>query len=174
VQGGLENQRIKNINPETKMLYVAKEISVNGTRKPEDPVLIRSQVWAGLKMKADNALPFVAVMSKCEVVEYTENGLVRDIEARGQAARERITFYPEKKVVFLRLSGPADGLIVNEILDGEDGDLKLRFSFALQLGDVDSGSQKENEFKAVMERDYAAAVDTTLAAIRQAVSSGQL
>ncbi|SDI69465.1 protein of unknown function [Paraburkholderia steynii] len=156
------------------MLYVTKEVSVNGTRKPEDPVLTRSQVWSGLKMKASNALPFVAVMSKCEVVEQTENGLVRDIEARGQAARERITFYPEKRVVFLRLSGPADGFIVNEILDGEDGDLKLRFSFALQLVDVDSGSAKELEFGETMKRDYATAVDTTLSAIRQAVSSGQL
>jgi hypothetical protein len=156
------------------MLYVTKEISVNGTRMPGDPVLTRAQVWAGLRMKADNALPFVAVMSKCEVVEYTENGLVRDIEARGQAARERITFYPEKRVVFLRLSGPADGFIVNEILDGEDGDLKLRFSFAMQLVGVDSGSPQEDEFKKVMECDYATAVDTTLAAMRQAVNSGHL
>lgn len=156
------------------MLYIAKEVSVNGNREVGDPILSRAQVWKGLEMKAGNALPFVAVMSKCEVVERTENGLVRDIEARGQAARERITLYPEKKVVFLRLSGPADGLIVNEILDGEDGDLKLRFSFALQLVDVDSGSPQEQEFGAVMEKDYAAAVDTTLAAIRQAVKVGQL
>ncbi|MNG32330.1 hypothetical protein D3C84_1183160 [compost metagenome] len=63
---------------------------------------------------------------------------------------------------------------MNEILDGEDGDLKLRFSFALQLVDVDSGSPQEQEFGAVMEKDYAAAVDTTLAAIRQAVKVGQL
>lgn len=155
------------------MLFVEKEISVNDNRQSGDPLLSRSQVWEGLKMKANNALPFVAVMSKCEVVEYTENGLVRDIEARGQAARERITFYPERKVVFLRLSGPADGFIVNEIL-GPDGDIRLRFSFALQLVDVDSGSPEEEQFKAVMERDYASAVDSTLSAIRQAVKSGQL
>lgn len=156
------------------MLYVAKEVSVNGGRSPEDPILSRAQVWEGLKRKANNALAFVAAMSKCEVVERTENGLVRDIEIRGQSARERITLYPEKKVVFLRLSGPADGFIINEILDGPDGDLKLRFSFALQLVDADSGSPQEQEFGAVMERDYAAAVDTTLSAIRQAARSGQL
>ena len=156
------------------MLYVVKEVSVNRGRGAGEPELSRAQVWEGLKKKANNALAFVAAMSKCEVIERTENGLVRDVEARGQAARERITLYPGKKVVFLRLSGPADGLIVNEILDGPDGDLPLRFSFALQLVDVDSGSPRAQEFGAVMERDRAAAVDTTLAAIRQAVKAGQL
>lgn len=156
------------------MLYVVKEVSVNKERDQGDPVLTRSQVWEGLKRKANNALAFVAAMSKCEVIERTDNGLVRDIEVRGQPARERITLYPEKKVVFLRLSGPADGFIVNEILDGPDGDLKLRFSFALQLVDVDSGSSQEQEFGATMERDYAAAVDSTLSAIRQAAKSGEL
>jgi hypothetical protein len=156
------------------MLHVMKEVSVNQSRNAGEPELSRAQVWEGLKRKANNALAFVTAMSKCEVVERSDSGLVRDIEVRGQAARERITFYPEKKVVFLRLSGPADGVIVNEILDGPDGDLKLRFSFALQLADVDSGSPQEQEFAAVMERDYAAAADSTLSAMRQAVKLGEL
>jgi hypothetical protein len=156
------------------VIYVSKEVPVNATRAAEDPKLSRAQVWAGLKMKADNALPFVPVMSKCDVVERTPNGLTRDIEIRGEPARERITFYPERKVVFLRLSGFADGFIVNEILDDGAGDLKLRFSFALQLVDADSGSAKEQEFRGVMERDYLAAVDATLGAIRRAVREGKL
>jgi Domain of unknown function (DUF1857) len=156
------------------MIYVAREISVNGTKAPEDPALNRAQVWAGLKMKADNALPFVPVMSKCEVLERTERGLTRDIEIRGVQAREKITLYPSEKVVFLRLSGPADGFIVNEILEDAAGDLKLRFSFALQLVDAGSDSPKEKEFRAVMERDYLAAVDATLAAIRRAVKENKL
>ncbi|MCY1531501.1 hypothetical protein D9M68_667290 [compost metagenome] len=67
-----------------------------------------------------------------------------------------------------------DGIITNEILDGEEGDMKLRFSFALQLVDFESGSPQEQEFGAIMERDYAAAVESTLSAIRKAVNSGQL
>lgn len=156
------------------MIYVAREIAVNAGRSADDPALTRAQVWAGLKMKADNALPFVPVMSKCDVLERTANGLTRDIEIRGVPAREKITLYPERKVVFLRLSGPADGFIVNEILDDAAGELKLRFSFALQLVDADSDSAKEKEFRAVMERDYLAAVDATLAAIRRAVKERKL
>lgn len=154
------------------MLYVVKEVSVNRDRAAGEPELTRAQVWEGLKRKANNALSFVAAMSKCDVIERTDDGLVRDIDIRGVPARERVTLYPQNKVVFLRLSGPADGLIVNEILDGADGDLKLRFSFALQLVDAASGSPEEKQFGAVMARDYAAAVDSTLSAIRQAVASG--
>ena len=83
----------------------------------------------------------------------TANGLVCDIVFRGEDAREKITFYPEQKVVFVRLSGNADGFIVNEVL-GPDDDLRLRFSFALQLVDAPSDSPKEREFREIMERDY--------------------
>jgi hypothetical protein len=148
------------------MIYVAKEIPANA---PGHPKLSRSEIWSGLVMKAENALPFVPGMAKCDVVERTENGLVRDIVFRGENARERITFYPEHKVVFLRLSGNADGFIVNEVL-GEGDDLRLRFSFALQLVDAPSDSGKEREFREVMERDYLKAVDATLGAIRRMVS----
>ena len=122
-------------------------------------------------MKAENALPFVPGMAKCDVVERTANGLVRDIVFRGEDARE-ITFYPEEKVVFLRLSGNVDGFIVNEIL-GDDKDLRLRFSFALQLVDAPSDSTEEKDFRALMEREYLRAVDATLAAIRTLVSEPQ-
>ncbi len=146
------------------MIYVSKEVAVN--TDPAHPKLSRSEIWKGLVMKADNALPFVPGMAKCDVLERSANGLVRDIVFRGEDARERITFYPESKVVFLRLSGNADGFIVNEIL-GEGDALSLRFSFALQLVDAPSDSEKEREFREVMERDYLKAVDATLGAIRK-------
>jgi Acetylaranotin biosynthesis cluster protein L len=145
------------------MIYVSREIAANSAGHPK---LSRSQIWNGLVMKADNALPFVPGMAKCDVLERTANGLVRDIVFRGEDAREKITFYPEQKVVFLRLSGNADGFIVNEVL-GPDDDLRLRFSFALQLVDAPSDSPREREFRDIMERDYLKAVDATLGAIRK-------
>jgi hypothetical protein len=151
------------------MIYVSKEIAVNEQGQPK---LSRSDVWKGLVMKADNALPFVPGMAKCDVIERTAKGLLRDIVFRGEDAREKITFYPEEKVVFLRLSGNADGFIVNEVLGGDD-DLRLRFSFALQLVDAPSDSAKEREFREVMERDYLKAVDATLGAIRKMASNPQ-
>jgi hypothetical protein len=151
------------------MIYVTKEVAVNAAGHPR---LHRSDVWKGLVMKAENALPFVPGMAKCDVVERTANGLTRDIMFRGEDARERITFYPETKVVFVRESGNVDGFIVNEVL-GSDDDLRLRFSFALQLVDAPSDSPEENELRQVMERDYVKAVDATLGAIRRMVADPQ-
>ena len=154
------------------MIYVSKEIPANEGAGSGHPRLSRSEIWKGLVMKAENALPFVPGMAKCDVVKRTANGLVRDIMFRGEDARERITFYPEEKVVFVRESGNVDGFIVNEII-GPDDDLRLRFSFALQLVDAPSDSAKEREFREVMERDYLKAVDATLGAIRKMASSPQ-
>jgi hypothetical protein len=156
------------------MIYVSKEVAANEGAGSGHPRLSRSDIWKGLVMKAENALPFVPGMAKCHVIERTANGLIRDIVFRGEDARERITFYPEQKVVFLRLSGNTDGFIVNEVLgDGDGDDLRLRFSFALQLVDAPSDSAKEREFREVMERDYLKAVDATLGAIRKMVSEPQ-
>ena len=152
------------------MIYVSKEVVVN--LDPALPKLSKTEIWKGLLMKAENALPFVPSMTKCDVVERTRSGLIRDIVFRGEDARERITFYPEEKVVFVRESGNADGFIVNEVL-GEGDDLRLRFSFALQLVDAASDSVKEREFRESMERDYLKAVGATLEAIRKMVATAQ-
>ena len=154
------------------MIYASKEVAANGNLPSGQPKLSRSDIWKGLVMKAENALPFVPGMAKCNVVKRTANGLVRDIMFRGEDARERITFYPEHKVVFVRESGNVDGFIVNEVLGGDD-DLRLRFSFALQLVDAPSDSPAEQEFRQVMERDYLKAVDATLGAIRKMVDDPQ-
>jgi hypothetical protein len=154
------------------MIYVSKEVAANENLPSGQPKLSRSDIWKGLVMKAENALPFVPGMAKCDVIARTPNGLVRDIEFRGEDARERITFYPEHKVVFVRESGNVDGFIVNEVL-GADDDLRLRFSFALQLVDAPSDSAAEREFRQIMERDYLKAVDATLAAIRKMLADPQ-
>jgi Domain of unknown function (DUF1857) len=153
------------------MIYVSKEIAANEGVQSGHPKLSRRDIWKGLVMKAENALPFVPGMATCNVVKRMPNGLVRDIIFRGEDARERITLYPEKKVVFVRESGNVDGFIVNEILG--DDDLRLRFSFALQLVDAPSDSPEEREFRQIMERDYLKAVDATLGAIRKMVVDPQ-
>ena len=154
------------------MIYVSREVATKESVPSGQPKLSRSDIWKGLVMKAENALPFVPGMAKCNIVKRTPNGLIRDIIFRGEDARERVTLYPEKKVVFVRESGNVDGFIVNEIL-GEDDDLRLRFSFALQLVDAASDSREEREFREIMERDYLKAVDATLGAIRKLVADPQ-
>ena len=152
------------------MISVSYKVPVN----PEDSdvELSRADVWKGLEAKARNALPYVPSMTKCEVESEGENWIQREIEFRGQRLGERITLEPQETVRFERTSGEVMGTILNEILESEDGELELRFSFDLELEGVEAGSQEETDYEETMKGDYEKAVESTLAAIRRWVREG--
>ena len=149
------------------MIYVSHQLPVN---EPDQPTLTRADVWDGLVLKANNALPFVPAMTECEVVaRHSDTVFDRDIEFRGQRFTERITLQAPHRVVFTRIAGPVLGTIANEI-EGDDDELGLRFSFALTVAGVLGGSAEESDYAAGMTGDYLKAVAATLAAVRRVVA----
>ena len=153
------------------MIFVSHALPVNG---PGLTPLTRAQVWAGLVMKANNALPFVPSMSDCVVTaRYGEDTFDRDIVLRGQAHTERINLQEPRRVVFTRIAGPVLGTIANEI-EGADDELQLRFSFALVVSDVEPGTAAETDYTDGMTRDYLAAVEATLDAMRRSAEDNLL
>ena len=148
------------------MIYVSRSLPVN---EPGGQQVTRAELWQGLVAKAGNALPFVAAMTRCEIVaRYDENTFDRDISFRGQDFTERITLEPMHRVVFTRLAGSVLGTIANEI-EGDGADMSLRFSFALVVKGVEGGSAAEREYAEGMAEDYLAAVASTLDAVRRVV-----
>ena len=151
------------------MIFVSHELPVN---EPGEPVLHRSDVWDGLVLKANNALPFVPSMTYCEVTDRISDTVFdRDIDFRGQRFTERITMEEPHRVTFTRIAGPVLGTIANEI-EGADDDLRLRFSFALVVAGAEGGSPKEGEYADSMTGDYLKAVAATLAAMRR-IAAGE-
>ncbi len=58
-----------------------------------EPIRInKSQMWRGLVMKAEYAVPFVPAMDDCRVLERFDDGFTREIRLRGTVMRERIVF----------------------------------------------------------------------------------
>jgi hypothetical protein len=146
------------------MIYVSHELPVNEAGHPE---LTPADVWDGLVMKANNALPFVPSMTFCEVTaRHGEATFDRDIDFRGQRFTERITLEEPHRVVFTRIAGPVLGTIANEVTGSGDS-LKLRFSFALVVQGVAGGSAAEQEYADGMTGDYLKAVAATIAAMRR-------
>ncbi len=146
------------------MIFVSHQLPVNA---PGEPYLDRAAVWAGLMLKANNALPFVPSMTFCEVTaRHSDTVFDRDIEFRGENFTERVTLEAPHRVVFTRIAGPVLGTIANEI-EGPDDDLRLRFSFALVVAGVDGGSPREEEYAGSMKVDYLKAVEATLNAMRR-------
>jgi len=148
------------------MYRLSRTIPVN---EPSKSFLSRHEVWSGLLMKANNALPYVPMMQKCEVVERGDGWLVRDIMLNGVPLRERVTFEPEQRVIFERTQGPELGRIENVIGEDAGGNLTLTFSFGLKKDGVPEGSEAETAHFAPMEGAYMGAVASTLAAVRRTV-----
>ena len=147
------------------MIFVSHALPVN---VPDEPRLDRQNVWDGLVLKANNALPFVPAMTYCEVTQrHSDTVFDRDIDFRGQRFTERITLEPPYRVTFTRIAGPVLGTIANEIESTDDGDLALRFSFALVVVGVAGGSAEEQAYADSMTGDYLQAVAATLNAMRR-------
>ena len=81
------------------MYHMSRTVAVNDD--PQQPRLSRADVWRGLVLKADNALPFVPQMTRCDVLERGDNWLLREITFRGEDARERVTLFPQQRVHFV-------------------------------------------------------------------------
>jgi hypothetical protein len=150
------------------MIFVSHALPVN---VPDEPKLTPANVWDGLVLKANNALPFVPAMTYCEVTRrHSDTVFDRDIDFRGQRFTERITLEPPHRVTFTRIAGPVLGTIANEIAGNEqssDDELSLRFSFALVIMGVTGGSAEEQAYADSMTGDYLQAVAATLNAMRR-------
>jgi Domain of unknown function (DUF1857) len=152
------------------MIFVSHQLPVN---VPDEPRLTAANVWDGLVLKANNALPFVPSMTYCEVTRrHSDTVFDRDIDFRGERFTERITLEAPYRVTFTRIAGPVLGTIVNEIeganeIEDQADGLKLRFSFALVVHGVEGGSAEEQAYADSMTGDYLKAVAATLNAMRR-------
>ena len=152
------------------MIEVSRSLLVNDGAQPE---LSADDVWAGLQEKAANPMPYVKSITSCAIIDEFEGGLVRDIIHVGKPVREVVTFYPKRLVHFVRSHGSARGTIDNEIGRDDSGALMLTFTFRIEVDGVEPGSPQEDEFAVGMEADYLDAVRTTLAAVRERVTTGR-
>ena len=153
------------------MIFVSHALPVN---VPDEPKLTPANVWDGLVLKANNALPFVPAMTYCEVTRrHSDTVFDRDIDFRGQRFTERITLEAPHRVTFTRIAGPVLGTIANEVIAGQD-DLALRFSFALVVTGVPGGSAEEQAYADSMTGDYLKAVAATLNAMRRLAEGAEV
>ncbi|KRB85360.1 hypothetical protein ASE00_00700 [Sphingomonas sp. Root710] len=151
------------------MYMVSYSIEVNPAGV--EPVLTAQQVWAGLVMKAENALPFVPVMQRCDVIERSGNTLLREITLGGEDMKEFITLLEPIQVQFERV-GTKD-FIQNTISESERG-LMLTFTVGVSFAGAEPGSEQERQAGDAMRHAYVNAVGSTLRRVREMVMAGEL
>jgi len=132
--------------------------------------LDRTQIWKGLEQKAVDAVPYVAAITACrEINRLSDTVFDREIELGGARYVERVWLDPQNRVVFTRTEGPVLGTITNEITE-QDGELELRFKFALVISPGAELPITEEQLSAEMVTAYKAAVESTLAAVRERIA----
>jgi hypothetical protein len=158
------------------MIFSTATVPVNpsGERK-----LTRDQVWAGLVLKARDARLFLppGACTKCEVVAEGKDFIVREAVILGDELTEIVTFAPRHKVSFHQVKSPREGVIVNEILDDDAGELQLRFYAYLGVVGVPPGGEEERQAQARLDSEdhgYKAALLSTLARTRTLAEEGTL
>jgi hypothetical protein len=156
------------------MIYAAATVSVNSEGAAR---LTRSQVWAGLVLKARDAREFLppGLCTRCEVVEEGETYFVREATIAGADLREIISLEPEGKVTFFQASGPREGAIVNQLLEDREGALHLSFYCYLGLrGKQPNGPEEQAEQEWMNgEKGYRSALLSTLKRIRELIAEGR-
>jgi hypothetical protein len=133
----------------------------------------REQMWKGLVMKAEYAVPFVPAMKDCRIVQQFEDGFLREVHLRGVVMRERIIFTPDVEVYFERVDPPNGGWITNVISESDRG-LLLTFTFALTFPGVAEGTDEERHRGDAVKESYVAAIAATLAETRRRVREGTI
>src|SRR5258708_38892161 len=74
------------------VIHVEVTQSVNDPAQADQYALAGNELWAGLRSKAENAVPFGAGMSEGTVLEREGAGLVGEGAVTGQRIREDATF----------------------------------------------------------------------------------
>jgi hypothetical protein len=131
----------------------------------------REQMWKGLVMKAEDAVPFVPAMKECRIVQRFEDGFLREVHLRGKVMRERIVFTPDVEVYFERVD-PANGGWITNVISESDRGLLLTFTFALTFPGIAAGTDEERRSGEAVKDSYVAAIAATLAETRRRVRGG--
>ncbi|KAF2207455.1 hypothetical protein CERZMDRAFT_51178 [Cercospora zeae-maydis SCOH1-5] len=144
------------------------------------PTLTHEQVWKGLQIKIRKAQRFVPIIVSCEVVEETENEVVRVAsfkdreEIPAHEVREVCKSYYPAKVDFHQ---PDGAIITNTISHGagqNGAELFMTYTFEWRHSDVDEGSEQHKALLQQHRQGAQMAVSKSLDAMRQMAADGEL
>ncbi len=154
------------------MIRVSRELPIN---EPGEPVVLnRHQVWRGLEMKGRDAVPFVPSITECRVLEEWDGGYLREIVHAGERLREALTLIPERVIHFRRISDKTPGDIFNELYTNDEGELMMAFTIALDLPEVEPGTDEAKALADSLEDSYLRSIKATLAHLRSLAKNGQI
>ncbi len=75
-------------------------VEINNPLNPLADPLSREQLWRGLVLRAENPKLFVPYLDVCNILEKSEHMLSRELRYGELTVRDRVTFFPQQRVVY--------------------------------------------------------------------------
>lgn len=156
------------------MIYSSATLPVNA---PGQVPLTRAQLWAGLMHKAREPQRFFppGECTDSAIIEESPSHLVRQATILGDDITEIVSF-TDSKLSFFQVKSPREGVIVNELIEGDHGELQLRFYAYIGLPGKAPDAPEVAAAQAWMDskNGFAAAIASTLKHTRELVAEGRI
>ena len=104
-------------------------VAVNDADIPATEFLTRTQLWAGLMYRVEDARPFLPGLDSCQILSRGESGVDRRLNFGAVTVDDRASFSPNQWVRFETPTTTAHGggLLTIQIAEPESTCLFLRF-----------------------------------------------
>ncbi|MBP7080369.1 MAG: DUF1857 family protein [Rhodocyclaceae bacterium] len=147
-------------------------VAVNDADIPATEFLTRTQLWAGLMYRVEDARPFLPGLDSCQILSRGESGVDRRLNFGAVTVDDRASFSPNQWVRFETPTTTAHGggLLTIQIEEPESTCLFLRFTYNTVFA---RGSEIEDApYAEFLRQAYIAADIDTVRVIRMLVATG--
>ncbi len=149
-------------------------IEVNDLAEPLQSPLSREELWFGLLCRAEDARPFLPGLEACNIVERSEDHLVRDLHFGNVVIRDHVTF---ETLEWIRFESEANaehagGSLTISIEEPQQGALFLRFRYLTTL--PESAGSEDGQYAGYVRSAYHQSDLDTVRVIRMIAESTRL
>ncbi len=149
-------------------------IEVNDLAEPLQNPLSREELWFGLLCRAEDARPFLPGLEACNIVERSEDRLVRDLHFGNAVIRDHVTFETLEWIRFESQANAehAGGSLTISIEEPEKGALFLRFRYHTTL--PENAASEDGQYADYVRSAYHQSDLDTVRVIRMIAESTRL
>jgi len=147
-------------------------IQINDPANPLIVPLTRAQIWAGLKLRVEDPLPFLPGLERCTVVARGPQGIRRLLDFGSAMIEDQVTLEEMAWVRFeiLLNAQHAGGSLTIRIEEPQPEALFLRFAYHTSLGE--NGPLEDRAYAEYVKSAYHQSDIDTVRIIRTLAASG--
>jgi hypothetical protein len=149
-------------------------VEINDPLNPLIDSLTREQIWRGLVLRAENPKLFMPHLDRCELLERTENSVVRELHYGTLKIRDTVLYFRLDRIEYRvppQADIPASSLTMS-IQEPQPEYLQVRFDY--DDGTVEAAGSMDGFYNEFRHSAYKEADLDTISLIRELAEDGKL